>query len=60
MNVCSSLEEAVYKITASDGRKPLIIATDARISDKTLDYLSLKNMIFEEDNSVLILFGTGW
>ncbi|NLF45725.1 MAG: RNA methyltransferase [Syntrophomonadaceae bacterium] len=60
LKVCSSLEETVDIITAADGRKPLIIATDARSSDKTLDYLSLKNMIFEEDNSVLILFGTGW
>jgi len=60
LDICSDLQEVIEKITARDGQKPVIIATDARDYGKSTDYLSMKNRIYDEEKSFLILFGTGW
>lgn len=60
LSVCSNLEEVIEVIAAQDGQKPLTVATDARTYERTTDYLTLKNMIYNGEESVLILCGTGW
>jgi tRNA (guanine37-N1)-methyltransferase len=56
----ATLEEAVSEIEGIEGRKPKIVATDARYMEGAVGYGELRRMIFENSESFLILFGTGW
>ncbi len=55
-----SVEEAVEKIEKIEGKKPRIITTSARIFKNSVSYENLSKIIFEDDESYLLLFGTGW
>ncbi|SHH15225.1 hypothetical protein SAMN02745221_01803 [Thermosyntropha lipolytica DSM 11003] len=55
-----TLEEALAYIEKETGKKPLTVATDARVYPNTVSYRDLKTRIKEEDGVYLILFGTGW
>lgn len=56
----ATLDEAVSEIKGIEGRKPKIVATDARYVEGAVGYGDLRRMIFESNESFLILFGTGW
>ena len=60
LEICSSLDQVIEKISILNGHKPITIATDARDYGQTINYLSLKDIIYEEEKPFLILFGTGW
>ncbi|MXW22374.1 MAG: tRNA (guanosine(37)-N1)-methyltransferase TrmD [Candidatus Dadabacteria bacterium] len=59
ISVISTIEEAVGQIEEIEGKKPKIVATDARFSDDMTGYRTLREKIFENEEPFLILFGTG-
>jgi hypothetical protein len=58
-HLVSDLEEVKQIINDQTGKKPLTIATDAKRYPNSVSYLKLKDMIFNEDQVFLLLFGTG-
>lgn len=60
ITVSPSLEEAVSEISELEGRKPLIIATDARKQRKGSLTYDKAIEIIDTDKVVMILFGTAW
>ena len=59
VSIISTIEEAIGQIEEVEGKKPKIVATDARFSDDMTGYRTLREKIFENEESFLILFGTG-
>ena len=60
ISIMSTIEEVVEQIEEIEGKKPKIVATDARFSDDMTGYRTLREKIFENTEPFLILFGTGW
>lgn len=61
VEVKDSLRDVVEEIEKAHGKKPKVIVTDARFGDGMIGYEELREMIFNpEDESYLLLFGTGW
>ncbi|HEX3010666.1 MAG TPA: RNA methyltransferase [Syntrophomonadaceae bacterium] len=58
-HLVSNLEEAREFITGETGKKPIIIATDAKRFDNSVSYRQMKDIIFNEEKVFLLLFGTG-
>ena len=55
-----TLEEVQEYLESMNGEKVFTVATDARLYSNTISYSQLKNMVFNEEKSFLLLFGTGW
>ncbi|ABI68796.1 RNA methyltransferase [Syntrophomonas wolfei] len=55
-----TLEEVQEYLESMNGEKVFTVATDARLYANTISYSQLKNMVFNEEKSFLLLFGTGW
>jgi hypothetical protein len=47
-------------IEKESGCRPSTVATDAKVHSRTTSYLEMKKKIQEEEQSFLLLFGTGW
>lgn len=60
LRLVSTLEEAVAQLETETGRAVKTVATDARIYPNSVSYARLKVMIRENEDTYLILFGTGW
>ena len=60
ISIMGTVEEVVKQIEEIEGKKPKIVATDARFSDDMTGYRGLREKIFENTEPFLILFGTGW
>lgn len=61
VEVKDSLSDVVEEIEKAHSKKPKIIVTDARFDDDMIGYEELREMIFtREDETYLLLFGTGW
>lgn len=60
VELSSSLENVVNKITAMCGQKPQVITTDARVYPNTITYKSLREKIADQEQPYLVVFGTGW
>jgi hypothetical protein len=60
LHLVHDLESALAEITGETGQNVITVATDARVYQNSIDYRRLKKMIFEEDQTFLLLFGTGW
>ena len=60
ISIMSTIEEVVEQIEKIEGKKPKIVATDARFSDDMTGYRALREKIFKNTEPFLILFGTGW
>ncbi|GBD38869.1 tRNA (guanine-N(1)-)-methyltransferase [bacterium HR37] len=60
VKLTTSLDEALYEITKTEGQRPRVVATDARPQKKMVGYQELKEKIFSGNEPYLILFGTGW
>lgn len=56
----NDLEEVKQAIRDETGREPITVATDARIYPRTTSYHHLRSRICEEEQVILLLFGTGW
>ncbi len=60
VSIFSSLEECIRMISEIEGRKPVLIATDAsRRNARSLTYPEGKNMV-DSGQPVFVLFGTAW
>lgn len=59
-NVSLSVEDVIKEIEEKEGKKPIIITTSARRFPNTITYKDLSEKIITDDNSYLLLFGTGW
>lgn len=60
LRLMPSLQEAVEQLESETGRSVKTIATDARLYPNSVSYARLKAMLQEEEETYLILFGTGW
>lgn len=60
LRLMPSLQEAVVQLESETGRAVKTIATDARLYPNSVSYTRLKTMLQEEEETYLILFGTGW
>ncbi|HDI78594.1 MAG TPA: RNA methyltransferase [Desulfobacteraceae bacterium] len=61
VSIRSSLDEVIEDIERVEGKRPILIATDARrYNDKEMiSYQELRKLIMQE-RLILILFGTAW
>ncbi|MCX5773972.1 MAG: RNA methyltransferase [Fusobacteria bacterium] len=55
-----TLEDAIYKITETEGVRPIIITTSAKKGEEIASFSEISKVIFEGEKPVFILFGTGW
>ncbi len=61
VDIKKDLEEVLNEIEETEGTRPKVIATDARIKKNNMvGYKELRNEILKEERPFLILFGTGW
>lgn len=60
VEVTESIATAIAQIEQREGRRPLVVTTDARIFPNTVSYAKLRHSIECGDQPVLLLFGTGW
>lgn len=61
VNIKENLNEVLGDIEKTEGLKPKVIATDARIKkDNMMGYKELRKEILKKEQPFLILFGTGW
>lgn len=58
--VVDSVQTAIAEIEETEGQRPVIITTSARIFSNTVSYPQLSEMIMTDDKPYLLLFGTGW
>lgn len=56
----SSLERVVSDITSIEGKRPLLISTDARYGNNMIGYCELREKLENDDSPFLIMFGTGY
>jgi len=54
-----SLDAVVEDISLSDGKRPKIVTTDARVYPNTVSYKGLREDL-KQGEPILLLFGTGW
>ncbi len=61
VQLVSSLDETIKKIEEKEGKRPLIIATSAQLSDDAQEMASYydQKKVWESNRPVLLLFGTG-
>lgn len=60
VRIQDSLASVIEAITSEEGQVPLVVATDARLSEKTMAYQQLRQHLEREERPILLLFGTGW
>lgn len=60
IKAAKTLEEVQEYLEKVNGEKVFTVATDARSYPNTIAYSYLRNMVFNEDKTFLLLFGTGW
>lgn len=60
VNLIGSFDEVVEKIEKKEGKKPLVIATSAQVTQaqQVISYYDQKK-VWEHDRPVLLIFGTG-
>lgn len=54
------LEDVIEDIEKIEGKKPKLIFTSAKIRERTKSFKEISEIIFNNDEPHLILFGTGW
>lgn len=59
LEVVSNLEEAYLTIEKDSGKKPLLVSTTAKLTDKSVSYSFLQQKI-NDGQAVLLAFGTGF
>ncbi len=59
VSVCSDLTEAVAGSTERFGEEPLVLATCARVQDKTITYETIRKEVWR-GRPILLVFGTAW
>ncbi len=60
LEIADTLPQVVKNIEEKTGKKPVLIATDAREFPSTISYKKMRHHIKKAKYPFLILFGTGW
>ena len=60
VEVSPSIEAVVKDIEAKTGKKVKIIATSARVSEKTISIQDFAKKEVDSEHAYLLMFGTGW
>ncbi len=60
LKLVEDLPAVTDAIQRETGKRPVVVATDARPYANTVSYRDLRSKIFKTDEVHLILFGTGW
>lgn len=60
LHLVDDLETALRRINGETGQNVITVATDARLYPNSISYRRLKSMMFDDEKTFLLLFGTGW
>jgi len=60
MSIKDHLEDCVEEIVQTHGKRPILVATSARRSERTTNFSELAERLAWEETPHLLLFGTGW
>ena len=60
LEIVDTLDDAVSEIIKETGKKPELIATDAREFPNSISYKDMRSYMYQSDNPFLLIFGTGW
>lgn len=60
LEIADSLEESIEKIKGITGKDPFLVATDARPYPNTVSYTKMREIMYNSDRPIYIIFGTGW
>lgn len=60
LEIANTLDDVIDRIKKKSGKKPRLIATDARPYPNTRSYRDVRDMIFSTSAPFLLIFGTGW
>lgn len=60
MEIYSHLDECISEVTENEQKKPLLVATSAKPHPDSIGYEWLSNQLFQNDQPVLLLLGTGY
>ncbi len=60
LEIVDTLQDAIADIEKETGKKPELIATDAKQFPNSISYRDMREYIFSTDNPFLLIFGTGW
>ncbi len=58
--VVSSIKEAMESIEKLTGKCPKIVTTSAKIHENSISFSDMSKLIFEIEDPILLLFGTGF
>ncbi|MCB2183852.1 MAG: RNA methyltransferase [Desulfobulbaceae bacterium] len=58
VRICDDLQ-SLYGVVTETGTRPLVVATSAKKTDKSVSYKEMREKIFRGEH-VLLLFGTAW
>ncbi|MGB9614986.1 MAG: RNA methyltransferase [Fervidobacterium sp.] len=56
----SYFEEVIEDIEKSEGKKPIVMFTSAKLRPNTISFEEGKRIILTTDKPALLIFGTGW
>ena len=60
VSLTSSIAGAMEDIERTEGKRPIVVTTDARKYHNTLSYRKLRMKLEQAQTPCLLLFGTGW
>jgi hypothetical protein len=60
MTALHSLEEILSDLKARTGNEPILVATSAKPGGERIGYETLRGRIESDDNTYLLMLGTGW
>lgn len=60
IELANTLQDAVERVTAISGKKPLVVVTGARFGEGDTSFSKMRELIKEDAQPVLLLLGTGW
>ncbi len=60
LRLVNNIDEVINSIIDSTDKKPILIATDARVYDNSISFKELKDKMQVAEEPFLLLFGTGW
>ena len=60
LEIVSSLEESLDMIREICGKDPYLVATDANPFPYSVSYKEMREIMFNTDRPIYLIFGTGW
>ncbi|NLJ83374.1 MAG: RNA methyltransferase [Halanaerobiaceae bacterium] len=60
LEIVSSLEESLGIIREICGKEPYLVATDAKQFSNSVSYREMREVMFNTDRPIYLIFGTGW